>query len=130
MKNLDIFRQRIGKLLITWSIANVIVGIVLIFSLPGTIYGGIGLQAFIWGLIDSFIAYYIIVKQKEESAEKIANTVYRSIGMDIIYQVVGLIIIVFLFQDPYMVGNGIGVIIQGFFLLLLDLYYYRSLRRL
>jgi len=37
--------------------------------------------------------------------------------------------VVFL-QNPYFVGNGIGVIIQGFFLLVLDSTYLRELRRI
>ena len=123
-------KRRIGKVLLTWSIASFSVGIVLIFISPGTIYGGIGLQAIIWGFIDAFIAYYILVIQREESIEKIAKTVFRSIGIDIVYQVAGIIVIVTFFQDPYMVGNGVGVIIQGFFLLLLDSFYYNALKKL
>jgi hypothetical protein len=98
-----------------------------LFSSPGTILGGIGLQAIIWGTIDLFIAAYILLKQKEQSAEKIASTVYKNIYLDIVYQVVGILVIIAFLQDPYMMGNGIGVVIQGFFLLLLDFYYHRAL---
>ncbi|MGD9396638.1 MAG: hypothetical protein PVJ05_09445 [Candidatus Thorarchaeota archaeon] len=119
-----------GKRLLTWSIGSLIIGIVLLFSSPGTIFGGIGVQAIIWGTIDVFFAAYILLKQKEQSVEKIASTVYKNIYLDIVYQVVGFFVIVVFLHDPYIMGNGIGVIIQGFFLLLLDLYYYRALRNL
>ncbi|MFX1560840.1 MAG: DUF6992 family protein [Promethearchaeota archaeon] len=119
-----------GKRLLTWSISSFIIGIVLLFSSPGAILGGIGLQAIIWGTIDTVIAAYVLFKQKEHSAGKIASTVYKNIYLDIVYQVVGLIVIVVFLQDPYLVGNGIGVIIQGFFLLLLDVLYYNSLQDL
>ena len=122
--------RSIGKLLLTWSISSLIIGIVLLFSSPGTILGGIGLQAIIWGTIDLFIAAYILLKQKEQSAEKIASTVYKNIYLDIVYQVVGILVIIAFLQDPYMMGNGIGVFIQGFFLLLLDFYYHRALVKL
>lgn len=123
-------KRRIGKLLLIWSIPSIIIGLLLLLSFPFAILGGIGLQAIIWGAIDAFMVYYILVKQKEESVEKIAKTVSRSIGMDVVFQVVGLIVIVTLYQDPYLMGNGIGVIIQGFFLLLLDSYYYNALRKM
>ncbi|MFW9788904.1 MAG: DUF6992 family protein [Candidatus Thorarchaeota archaeon] len=119
-----------GKRLMTWSIGSFIIGIILVFSSPGTILGGIGLQAVIWGAIDAAIAAYVLFKQKEYSAEKIASTVYKNIYLDIVYQVVGLIIIMVFIQDPYLVGNGIGVIVQGFFLFLLDVLYYNSLKAL
>ncbi|MGY5879485.1 MAG: hypothetical protein RTV31_04495 [Candidatus Thorarchaeota archaeon] len=122
--------QRIGKTLLIWSIASIIIGIVLLFSFQFTLYGGIGLQAIIWGIIDAAIAAFILFKQKVQSVEQIGKTVSINIYLDIIYQVVGVIVIVIYFQNPYLMGNGIGVIIQGFFLLLLDRYYHNSLRNL
>ena len=122
--------QRIGKTLLTWSIASIIIGIVLLFSFQFTLFGGIGLQAIIWGIIDAAIAVFILFKQKVQSVEQIAKTVSINIYLDIIYQVVGVIVIVLYLQNPYFMGNGIGVIIQGFFLLLLDRFYHNSLRNL
>lgn len=122
--------QRIGKTLLTWSIASIIIGIVLLFSFQFTLFGGIGLQAIIWGIIDAAIAAFILFKQKVQSVEQIAKTVSVNIYLDIIYQIVGVIVIVVYFQNPYLMGNGIGVIIQGFFLLLLDRYYHNSLKNL
>jgi hypothetical protein len=95
-----------------------------------TFSGGIGVQAIIWGLIDVILANYILFKQKEESVKKITKTVSRSIGLDIVFMIVGLIVVVSLFQDLYMVGNGLGVMIQGFFLFVVDSYYYSSLKKM
>jgi hypothetical protein len=120
----------IGRLLSLWSIVSIAVGVVLNISSPGTLVGGIGLQAIIWGAIDAVIAAYILVKQKEQSITKVARTVYINLYLDIVYQIVGFFVIVILYRNPYFVGNGIGIIIQGFFLLLLDLNYYNSLRDL
>ena len=130
MTELRELTQRIGKLLMTWSITSIIIGIILNFGLPSTILGGIGLMAIIWGIIDAAIAAFILFKQKEQSAEKIMKTVSFNIYLDIIYQIVGVIVIVLYLQNPYFVGAGIGVIIQGFFLLLLDHSYHNSLRNL
>jgi hypothetical protein len=122
--------QRIGKILLTWSIISIVIGIVLNFGFPLTLFGGIGLQAIIWGIIDAAIASFILFKQKEQSVEKITKTVSFNIYLDILYQVVGVIVIVLYLQNPYFVGNGIGVLIQGFFLLILDRSYHRSLDNL
>jgi hypothetical protein len=102
----------------------------MILSTPGTVLAGIGVQAIIWGAIDVAIARSILLKRKEQSIAKITRTVSFSIYFDIIAQVVGLIVIVLFFQDPYLMGNGLGVVIQGFFLLLLDRSYYNSLENL
>ena len=122
--------RSIGRLLLIWAIASIIIGLVTLFGYPGSIIAGIGLQAIIWGAIDAVIATYILVKQKEQSVEKIASTVYKNLYLDVVYQIVGVLIIITLFQDPYLLGNGIGVVIQGFFLFVLDMYYYKELRRL
>jgi len=130
LTELNELSRRIEKLLLTWSIASLIVGIVLMVGSPGTILAGIGLQAIIWAVIDLVIIAFVLKKQVEKSVKEIARTVYINLYLDIIYQIVGLIVIVIFLQDLYMMGNGIGVIIQGFFLLLLDSYYYRSLKKL
>ncbi len=122
--------QSVGKQLLIWSIANISVGIIMYLGLPGTILGGIGLQAIIWGSIDAAIAAFILFKQKQQSVEKITRTVSINIYLDCIYIIVGLVIIVFYFQNPFFMGNGLGVIIQGLFLLLLDRSYHNSLRNL
>ena len=122
--------RSIGRLLLVWAIASITIGLISLFSYPVSILAGIGLQAIIWGTIDAVIAAYILVKQKEQSVEKIASTVYKNLYLDVVYQIVGVLIIVTLFQDPYLLGNGIGVIIQGFFLFVLDMYYYKALRSL
>ena len=122
--------QATGKRLMTWSVSSLIVGIVMYLSYPGTLLGGIGLQAIIWGAIDLAIASFILFKQKDQSVTKIKRVVSINIYLDILYQVVGLIVVVVYFQNLFLVGNGIGVIIQGFFLLLLDRSYHNSLMHL
>jgi hypothetical protein len=102
----------------------------MILCTPGTLLGGIGVQAIIWGVIDAVITVSIVNRQKEQSTAKIAGTVSFGIYFDIISIVAGLIIIVLFFRDPYFLGNGIGVVIQGFFLLLLDRSYHNSLKNL
>ncbi|MFW9844930.1 MAG: DUF6992 family protein [Candidatus Thorarchaeota archaeon] len=130
MTKLTELSQRIGKILVIWGIASIIAGIGLLLVYSLTLLRGIGVQAIIWGVIDAVIAAYILFKQKQESVEKIAKTVSTNIYFDIIFQIVGLIVIIAYYPNLYMVGNGIGVVIQGFFLFILDRTYHNSLRKL
>ncbi len=130
MSEVDKLKQGVGKRLIPWGITSIIVGIILYLGLPNTVLAGIGLQALIWGAIDVVIALSIIYKQKEQSVSKIAKTVSGSIRVDILVQIIGVVILIVFFQNPFYMGNGIGVIIQGFFLLVLDTTYLKELRNL
>ena len=130
MSEVDRLKHGVAKQLLIWSIISIIIGAVLNLGSPNTILEGIGLQAVIWGIIDAVIGFSILFKQKEQSVEKIAKTVTASIRFDIIFQVVGLIVVLIFLQNPYYLGNGIGVIIQGFFLFLLDSNYLKSLKNL
>ena len=119
-----------GKRLMTWGVASIAIGMIMFWGSQWTVFGGIGLQAIIWGGIDAVIAASMIFKKREQSIADITRTVSRSMYLDIIFQVAGLIVIVAFLQDPYLMGNGIGVFIQGLFLLILDRTYYNSLRKL
>ena len=130
MSEVDKLKQGVGKRVVTWGAISILIGIVLLLSFQLTLLGGIGVQAIIWGIIDAVIGASIMFKQKEQSIEKIAKTVSKSINFDIIVQIVGVIVILLCLQDPYMMGNGIGVVIQGFFLLVLDLSYRKALMKL
>ena len=128
MSEVDKLKYGVAKRLLTWSIISIIIGLILYFGSPGTVLGGIGLQALIWGAIDAIIALSIVFKQKEQSIVKLAKTVSTSIRFDIIFILVGIIFIMAFYQNPFFMGNGIGVTIQGFFLLLLDTSYLKLLR--
>jgi hypothetical protein len=130
MSEVDKLKQGVGKCLIPWGSFSIIIGIISYLGSPGTIFGGIGLQALIWGAIDIIIAISIVYRQKEQSIVKLAKTVTASIMFDIIVQIIGLLVVIVFFQNLFYMGNGIGVIIQGFFLLLLDCSYLKQLRTL
>jgi hypothetical protein len=116
--------HRLGFSLIIWSIASIVVGaILLLLAIP--VLQGIGLQALLWGIIDVVIAVFGVFRSKEQTAVKAARFLRINVYLDILYQVVGVLLIVFLWQDAFLLGNGIGVIIQGAFLFMLDLYFYR-----
>ena len=109
--------------MLIWSVASIIVGIALFFFSFDPLLQGIGLEAMLWGLINLILAFKLL-KQKEHTLEKTRRELFVSIGLDFIYPIIGLPLI-FLGQDAYLVGNGYGIILQGAFLLILDLAYLR-----
>ncbi|MBN2231183.1 MAG: hypothetical protein JW779_16480 [Candidatus Thorarchaeota archaeon] len=119
--------RRLGMTLIVWSTLSIIIGVLLLF-LPTAFFQGIGLQGILWGIIDLIIALVGVLRNKEESPEKMARILLINVALDGIYQFVGLLLIVFFLADAFIVGNGLGVIIQGAFLFILDFYYYRRFK--
>ena len=119
----------LGKTLLTWSVLSITSGI-LLYLTPFLFIQGVGLQAIIWGIIDAVIALFTLYKQSKQDLDKISMVLRINVGLDIIYQIIGFLLLVFLWQDLFIAGNGLGVIIQGAFLLVLDLYYYSKFRQL
>ena len=121
--------RQLGRALISWSVASIIAGVILLL-LPVSLLQGIGLQALLWGIIDIIIALVGIFRQKEQSAIKATRVLRINIFLDIGYMLVGVLLIVFLWIDSFILGNGIGIIIQGAFLFGLDLYFYQQFKAL
>jgi hypothetical protein len=121
--------RQLGKALIAWSIASIIAGVALLL-VPVSLLQGVGLQAVLWGIIDLLIAVVGIFRQKDQSADKAVRFLRINIFLDILYMLVGVLLSVFLWMDPFILGNGIGILIQGMFLFLVDLYFYRGFKAL
>lgn len=119
----------LGRTLMAWSVASFISGILLYLTAIPRLQG-IGVQAVLWGIIDAVIALFTLYRQRDEAPEKLARILLINVGLDVIYQVVGIILIVSMWLDPFAVGNGVGIIIQGAFLFILDLYYYARMKQL
>ncbi len=119
--------RRLGMILIAWSLSSIVVAMMLLF-VPISVLQGIGLQALLWGIIDAIIAVVGVFRKQEQSADKAARFLRINVFLDVGYQLVGILLIVFLWQDAFLLGNGVGIIIQGVFLFVLDLYFYRKFR--
>lgn len=126
MTSIENLNKKLGIILLIWSVASIIVGVALFFFSFVPLLQGIGLESMLWGLINLVLAFKLL-KQKEHTLEKTKRELFLSIGLDFIYPIIGLPLI-FLGQDAYLVGNGYGIILQGAFLLVLDLTYLRRFR--
>ncbi|MFX0054078.1 MAG: DUF6992 family protein [Promethearchaeota archaeon] len=128
MTSLEKLNETLGRILLIWSIASVVAGIALFFLSFNPLIQGIGLQAMLWGFINLALALTLL-KRKEHTLEKTRRELSASLALDFIYPIIGLPLIL-LGQDAYLVGNGYGIIIQGAFLLVLDLSFFRRFRQL
>jgi hypothetical protein len=121
----------LGKRLLAWSLSNFVIGgLIFFFFSPLLLLRGIGIQGVLWGIIDALIALFTLFKQNDRPIEKISKILRINTGLDIGYQAVGASLFVFFWQDPFIAGNGLGVIIQGAFLFVLDFYYYYKFKNL
>jgi hypothetical protein len=128
LTSIENLNKKLGNTLLIWSTASIIAGIALYFFSFVPLIQGIGFQSMLWGLINLIIALKLL-QRKEHVLEKIRRELFASIGLDFIYPIIGLPLI-FLGQDAYLVGNGYGIIIQGAFLLVLDLTFLRRFKQL
>ncbi|TXT57106.1 MAG: conserved membrane protein of unknown function [Promethearchaeota archaeon] len=118
-------KKRIGLPLILWGIINMTAGILFFFTV-GFIQGVL-LQAFFWGLIDAILGLITYLRKKEFDLKKIKKILLINTYLDVVYMIVGLILLL-LFINPFLAGNGLGVVIQGLFLFFADLIHYRHLK--
>jgi len=119
--------KRIGLPLLVWGAINMLAGIFTLFS-PSELIRGVLLQAFFWGLIDGILGLGIFLRKKEFDLEKIKKILLVNVYLDVGYVVVGILLILF-GGNAFLMGNGLGVIIQGLFLFIVDLIHYRHIEK-
>ena len=121
----------IAKRLIIWSGGSILLGVGMGLS-SWTFLQGIGLQMIVWGAIDLGIALVGIVRAKRlygappeerlvvQEALQLRRILIVNARLDILYVLAGATIVVLFRHDLFLLGNGIGVLIQGVFLLVFD----------
>lgn len=128
-------QRQIGVLLLVWSALSICAGLLLIFlGIP--FWRGVGLQGVVWGIIDAGIALFGLASSRRKGSrpDALTPTVLRreakglrrlllvNVGLDVVYILAGIIVLL-TFDTPFAHGNGVGILIQGGFLLLFDNFY-------
>ncbi len=134
MKDVITVQWRISRRLLLWSGFSIAAGALLL--LPGGAFlQGAAVQAVAWGVIDALIAVIAMVRVRRTG--QMPPDEYRSVreslrlrrillinaGLDLIYIGVGVALFLLVPGDPFIRGNGAGVVIQGGFLLFFDLFH-------
>jgi carboxylesterase len=132
------FQRTLAYRLLAWSTLSILWGLYLIwFQVGDNPYkNGLGLQLIVWAVIDAVIALFALrgltVKmarvpdpaQIEKDSVTLRRILLINAGLDVIYLTIGLILILTLGQtDAFARGSGVGILIQGGFLFLFDLFH-------
>lgn len=127
------FKKVLSKRLLLWGLLSIIFSF-LFLLFKGVFFRGLYIQFLIWGIINSVIALFGLLKEDKKyniteddykkELVKIKNILKINTLLDIVYILIGLIIILIFKSNLYLIGHGIGVVIQGLFLFFFDLLHY------
>jgi len=127
------FVKTLSTRLLLWGLTSIIISLILYFF-KDSFSSGLRIQFLFWGIINSLISLFGIIKEDkkynitkdeyDKELKKIRNILKINTFLDILYILVGIIIILFNKSNLYLIGHGSGVIIQGSFLFFFDLFHY------
>jgi len=134
------YQNKISKQLLRWSAVSVVLGLLMRFG--GKFWKSVGNQFISWGAIDAAIALggQISARNrvdrlenpgtlevKQEETENLSRILWINAGLDVLYILGGWFWARRDKGDGSARGNGLGVILQGLFLLIFDIMHARSL---
>lgn len=131
------YQTRISTQLFGWSAFNVFGGAALLLLLANPFWQGVGLQSVVWGVIDAGIAFFGQLGMRRKlartpnpedaelqlgEAQRLRRLLFINAGLDLLYVAVGAgLLLTFGTESAFAQGNGVGIAVQGAFLLLFDL---------
>jgi uncharacterized membrane protein len=131
-------RWQMTLVLLAFSIASALIGGAILIAVREPWVRAIGWQFLIWGLIDLAFAWMGVRQSRRAGrggvddhaeATQLAKTLRISDKTNWFWMMIGLALVfagAFAMQNPVIIAHGIGVLIQGGFLLFYDrLYLYR-----
>jgi hypothetical protein len=132
-KELNVFLRSLTKGLLTWAGISVAAGVLLLIFAQTPFWGGFALQCFLWAIIDAAIALWgwwrerralppLTARAVREKAEQLRRNLLWNAGLDVLYIVLGVLLITLWgVSSAIGQGHGAGIITQGVFLLAFDL---------
>ena len=126
------FEHVLSRRLLTWTGVSVLAGLVL-FWLPDLFWRGFGLQTFLWGVVDGWIAWWGLrrvlpllgrrstLEAQEKEAKKMQRILWVNTGLDVVYMAVGIAVVtLWRSNNAFTSGTGWGIVVQGAFLFIFD----------
>jgi len=123
------FESDLTQRLLVWSYLSVPGGLFL--WLTAKDFGrGFGIQAVFWGLVDMLIALFgtrsadrrMATADPQREANFIRRILWINFGLDVFY-ILGGVWMILSWQRDFWQGTGWGIVFQGAFLFLFDLYH-------
>ena len=116
-------QNQFSIILLGWGLISILMGATL-FYFNNDFIRGIGTQFLAWGLVNSLIGIFLILRKSQQNSKKLAKILLFNSFLDLIYLSVAIVLIFEIFiNGDSSVGHGFGVLFQGFFLLILEMYY-------
>lgn len=118
-----------------WAIPSIAIGAVGLaidaaFVLP--VLRGIAIHAVAWGGVDGIIGVYAIIRARRDASHypdeyrdearrrKLRRILKINAKLDVVYILGGIALAVAFRSVPFLLGNGVGIVIQGVALLVFD----------
>ena len=131
---------RIGRQLTAWAVASVLLGGSLLVFADGAAARAFGLQFVVWGAIDGAIALAGAISLRRAYARgapadperapperrRLRRLLWINAVLDVGYVAAALLVLA-LWRTPEGAGHGMGVLVQGGFLLAFDVLHARRL---
>lgn len=134
------YQNKISRQLLKWGAASVGLGLLMRFG--GKFWKGVGSQFVAWGAIDAAIAIFGqmgardrvdrlenpgTLETKQQESQNMNRILWINAGMDVLYILGGWFWMRRDNGDGQARGNGFGVMLQGVFLLVFDLFHVTNL---
>ena len=107
--------------LLLWSLASLGTATIGLYARPREFWRSFWFMSGLWGLIDGGIAWFSLLGERRLPAELLPILRFNT-GLDVLYLVVAGILLSR--KKPLLRGFGLGVFMQGAFLLLFDGYFW------
>ncbi len=126
------FESDLVNRLLLWSAFSLLSGLYIWFA-TNEFGRGFGIQAVFWGAVDGLIAIVggVTAARRKSTADPtreasaIRKILWVNVGLDVFY-ILGGVWVLFSWQGDFWKGTGWGIILQGAFLFLFDLFHAMS----
>ena len=122
------FDTHFGQLLailLAWSFVWLTAAVVALYDGCGEIWRHFWFMSGLWAAIDAGIAWYGLVAAPMPNAD-LAPILRFNAGLDVVYVLIGVALLTR--RSPRMLGFGRAVVVQGLFLLALDVTFWLRVR--
>lgn len=129
------YQKILSHRLLAWAVLSIFTGMLLWPLQPTGFWHGFGVQCLIWGAVDGIIALLGLrgLREKLESppdfevargdASRLRKILWVNSALDVLYLSGGLWIFLRFPADAWLQGTGAGILVQGGFLLLFDVFH-------
>lgn len=108
---------QLGVLLLAWALISLGTAVVGLYAQPNPFWRGFWFMSGLWGFIDGAIAWFGLIGGDVPDHE-LAVILKINSGLDVAYLISGLILVTR--KTPVLKGFGYAILLQGLFLIVLD----------